>query len=285
MQIFAKFAINYFLLLHIFWFYNGFKKLSYTLLGNDIMLKEVRFEHILNKLKSNNQVFFEELALELAVSEDTIRRDIDILVKSGLMVKVRGGAIPPAHSPLTFQQRTGMFTDGKQRIGLKAQQHLTDVKTVLLDGGTTILAVAAALPIAAKLRIITNNLALPQLLVNHKEVEIIVLGGNYIPGTQTTVGVQTCMEAGKYVADLYLMGTCAIDSNVGVTAQFAEDGEVKKAFVKAARKTVALVIQEKLNTIDYFKVCALDEIDGLITDLASDSEQLATYRFSDLEIY
>ncbi|QRR00167.1 DeoR/GlpR family DNA-binding transcription regulator [Dyadobacter sandarakinus] len=249
------------------------------------MLKETRFEHILSKLKSNNQVFFEELALELAVSEDTIRRDIDILAKSGLMVKVRGGAISPAQSPLTFQQRKGLFTEGKQRIALKAQQHLSDVKTVFLDGGTTILAVASALPLNTRLRIITNNLALPQVLVNHKDVEIIIMGGNYIPGTQTTVGVQTCTEAAKYVADLYLMGTCALDSNTGITAQFAEDGEVKKALLKSARKTVALITQEKLNKTDYFKVARLDEIDGIITDLPSDSEQLASYRFSDLQIF
>ncbi|MGV3604340.1 MAG: DeoR/GlpR family DNA-binding transcription regulator [Dyadobacter fermentans] len=249
------------------------------------MLKEARFEHILDKLKANSRVFFEELATDLKVSEDTIRRDIDILAKSGLMVKVRGGAISPAHNPLTFQQRAGMFTEAKQRIGLKVQQHLSDVKTVLMDGGTTILAVAASIPVNAKLRIITNNVALPHVLSNHSGIEIVLLGGNYVPGTQTTVGVQTCMEARKYVADLYLMGTCAIDVSIGVTAQFADDGEVKKAFIESSRKTIALVSQEKLNMIDYFKVAELSEVDAIITDLVSDDDQLAKYRFSGLEIY
>jgi DeoR/GlpR family transcriptional regulator of sugar metabolism len=249
------------------------------------MLKEERFDHILRKLNTDSKVFFEGLSTDLEVSEDTIRRDIDILAKSGLLVKVRGGAIPPAHSPLTFQQRAGMFTEAKQRIGLKVQQHLSDVKTVLMDGGTTILAIAACIPVNARFRIITNNIALPELLSNHTGIELVILGGNYVPNTQTTVGVQTCIEARKYVADLYLMGTCAIDPTVGVTAQFADDGEVKKAFMESSRKTIALVSQEKLNSVDYFKITPLNEIDAIITDLPSDSPQLEKYRFSGLEIY
>jgi DeoR/GlpR family transcriptional regulator of sugar metabolism len=58
------------------------------------MLKEKRFEHILNKLRSAHQVSYEQVAKDLKVSEDTIRRDIDLLHKRGLLVKVRGGAIP-----------------------------------------------------------------------------------------------------------------------------------------------------------------------------------------------
>ena len=55
------------------------------------MLKEERFDRILKTLKATNKVLFEELAVALNVSEDTIRRDIDVLSKSGLLVKVRGG--------------------------------------------------------------------------------------------------------------------------------------------------------------------------------------------------
>jgi DeoR/GlpR family transcriptional regulator of sugar metabolism len=248
------------------------------------MIKEDRFQHILSKLKDNRRVHFDELADDLNVSEDTIRRDIDILGKSGLLVKVKRGAIIPASSPLSFQERAGLFPEGKERIGLKAQQQLIGAKTVFMDGGTTILAIAAVIPKNTHLRIITNNMALPAVLHAHEHIEIILLGGNYNRNTQTTVGAQTCIEAKKYVADVYFMGTCGINQTVGITAQVAEDGEVKRAFLESARKTVALVTGDKLGSIDFFKIADLDAIDAIITDLPSDDFQLNEYRFSGREI-
>lgn len=248
------------------------------------MLKEERFNYILEILKSKGQVLYGALASELSVSEDTIRRDIEVLVKSGLMVKTRGGAISPSKNPLSFKERSGLFTEGKKRIALKAQQQLTQVRTLFLDGGSTTLAFASSLPIESRIRIITNNLKIPEVLSNHKGIELIILGGNYDSNTQTTFGIQTCLEVQKFTADLYLMGTCAIDPKFGLTAQVGEDGEVKKMMIQSSRKTMALVNQEKLNTIEFFSVANFHQIDGIITDLDSDDKKLEHYRNFDLEI-
>ncbi|MDQ1089917.1 DeoR/GlpR family DNA-binding transcription regulator [Siphonobacter sp. SORGH_AS_1065] len=248
------------------------------------MLKEERFDHILKELKSSNKVFFEGLAKDLQVSEDTIRRDIELLSKSGLLVKVRGGAINPSVNPLSFQDRTDLFSDAKKVIALKAQQLLKSVRTVFMDGGTTTLAVAASLPVQSELRVITNNMALIPMLSNHEHVEIIVLGGMYNRLTKTNLGVQTALEAQKYQADLYLMGTCAIDSDRGITAAIHEDGEIKKIYMKAAVKTAVLANHEKLGTVDFFNVAELSSIDTLITDLPSNDARLNPYRSFDLEI-
>src|ERR1700751_2769820 len=121
------------------------------------MLKEERFEIILKELKSTNQVTFEALAKGLSVSEDTVRRDIALLNKSGLLVKVRGGAISLAKNPLSFHDREGIFTEGKHAIALKAVQLLKNVRTVFMDGGTTIQVLTSMLPKDAAFRVITNN--------------------------------------------------------------------------------------------------------------------------------
>ncbi|TGD77671.1 DeoR/GlpR family DNA-binding transcription regulator [Hymenobacter wooponensis] len=248
------------------------------------MLKEERFDFILKALQAANKVSFETVASQLQVSEDTIRRDIEALSRSGLLVKVRGGAISPAVNPLSFQDREGLFSDAKQRIALKVQPLLQRAQTVFLDGGTTMLAVAASLPKAAHLRIVTNNLALVPLLSAHPHVELLLLGGTYNRLTQTTLGIHTGLEAQKYRADLYLLGSCAIDSERGVTASVHEDGEMKRVFLRAAHKTVALANQEKLGTSDFFHVCDLSSLDGLITDLPSDDPRLDPYRNHGLEI-
>jgi DeoR/GlpR family transcriptional regulator of sugar metabolism len=112
----------------------------------------------------------------------------------------------------------------------------------------------------------------------------VVLGGAFNRTSNTNVGALTCAEIGNYQADIYLMGICSIDSNVGVTASISEDGEVKRAFIKSARKAVVLCNRDKLETTDFFKVCDLGAVDTLITDLPSDDKLLDFYRKADLEI-
>jgi DeoR/GlpR family transcriptional regulator of sugar metabolism len=248
------------------------------------MLKEERFHHILKELVAVHKISYETVAEQLNVSEDTVRRDIDILNKSGLLVKVRGGAISPASNPLSFQDRAGVFAEGKNIIALKAQQLFKNARTVFMDGGTTMLALAANLPANSHFRIITNNVALVPILANLPNIEIVILGGLFNRLTNTNVGVLTCEEIRNYQADIYFMGICSIDSKVGATAAISEDGEVKRAFMKSSLKTVVLCNRDKLETIDFFKVCNLDEIDTLITELPSDDKALDLYRKADLEI-
>jgi DeoR/GlpR family transcriptional regulator of sugar metabolism len=242
------------------------------------MLREERFTHILTTLKKKGKVGLESLSSALNVSEDTVRRDIDSLHNNGLLVKVRGGAIPFSQNPLSFHDRTHLLSDEKNVIGLKAQQLIKDGQTIFMDGGSTICAVASHLPANARFRLVTNNMALVPILSNYKHIELIVLGGLYDRETAVNTGGQTSSEAGKYNADLYLMGTCALHPDLGISAVFQADGEVKQSMLKSAAKTYALGNHTNLNCIEYYKVCALKDISGLITDLSPDDPRLDGFR-------
>ncbi|CAL1517260.1 DeoR/GlpR family DNA-binding transcription regulator [Chitinophaga sp. MM2321] len=242
------------------------------------MLKEERFDHILGLLKQDGKVTYEFLASDLKVSEDTIRRDIEILHSNGLLSKVRGGAIPRSGNPLNFQDRSDYLSAGKEIIALKALQFIKNGQTLFMDGGTTVCAIAAYFLPDISIRVVTNNQALIPILTKYKQVEMIVLGGTYDRNTETTTGVRTCEEVKKHVADLYLMGTCAVERKFGITAALQQDGEVKQAMLHASMKTIALSNSEKLGSTDHFKVCGIEDIDALITDLPSDDSRLDTYR-------
>lgn len=242
------------------------------------MLKEERFNHILSTLKKKGKVAFNSLSAELNVSEDTVRRDIDSLHHNGLLLKVRGGAISPSNNPLSFQDRTEYFSEEKNIIGLKAQQFIKNGQTIFMDGGTTVCSIVDHLPINANIRLITNNLALVPILSKFKSIELIVLGGVYDRATETTSGAQACTEAGKYVADLYFMGTCALNKNFGITAAFQTDGELKQRMLKNAVKTFALANSSKLELKEHYKVCEIAEIYGIITDLSTDAGSLNLFR-------
>jgi len=242
------------------------------------MLKEERFSYILSTLKKKGKAAFDSLSKELKVSEDTVRRDIDLLHNNGLLIKVRGGAISQSKNPLSFQDRTEYLSEEKNIVGLKAQQFVKNGQTIFMDGGTTICAIAQNLPVNSNFRLITNNLALVPIISKYKNIELIILGGFYDRKTEINVGGQACSEVSKYVADLYFMGTCAVQKDFGITAAFQSDGEIKQLMLKNAVKTFALGNRAKLNLTEHYKVCELTDLDGLITDLSADHSELDQFR-------
>ena len=242
------------------------------------MLKEERFTHILTALRKKGKVDFESLSGALKVSEDTVRRDIDALHNNGLLLKVRGGAISLTKNPLSFQDRTRFLAEEKNVIALKAQQLIKDGQTIFMDGGSTVCAIASHLPANSRCRLVTNNMALVPIVSKFKHIELILLGGLYDRETAVNTGGQTCGEVSKYIADLYFMGTCALQPNFGISAVVQADGEVKQCMLKNAAKTYALANHTNLNTTEYYKVCGLKDITGLITDLSPDDPLLDDLR-------
>ncbi|PTT01837.1 DeoR/GlpR transcriptional regulator [Pedobacter sp. HMWF019] len=248
------------------------------------MIREKRFEHIISSLKNTGTVTYSGMSNDLSVSEDTIRRDIDYLHENGLLSKVRGGAISRNKNPLSFQDRTDFHSTEKEIIGMKVQSLLKTGMSVFMDGGTTVCAVAECLPSNTSLRVITNNIALVPLLAQFRSIEVIVLGGNYDRDTQTNTGARTCDEAAEFVVDLYLMGTCAISKDFGITSAIREDGAVKKAMLKGSKTVAVLSNSKKIGTNEPFVVCDLNRISVLITELPSDHPKLDELRFKNLKI-
>lgn len=242
------------------------------------MIKENRFEKILAQLREGSMVTYSDLANGLGVSEDTVRRDIDQLYQNGLLSKVRGGAIARKKNPFDFKDREDFFSDEKQVIALKAQPLLKNGMTIFMDGGTTQCCVAENFSMNLSLRVVTNNMALLPVLNRFPKIEVIVLGGAYNKSIQTNVGAGTCEQVADYVADMYLMGTCAISIESGVTAADKDDGDVKRAMLKAAKQIIVLANSEKLDSWEHFKVADVDKIDKLITELPGDDAKLNGFR-------
>ena len=248
------------------------------------MLKEERFEVILTQLKKKSKVKFEDLAEDLNVSEDTVRRDIEQLHRNGLLSKVRGGAMLREKDPLSFHDRQSFLEDEKNIIALKAQQFIKNGMTLFMDGGTTTCAVANYMSIDINIRIITNNTSLIPILSKFKRVELVILGGIYDDDLAVTTGNTTCNEASQFIADLFIMGTCAVDADFGASATSITDVETKRTMIKSSKKTIALANQNKLRRTEPLKICDINNLDILITDLSADHEELESFRSMNLQI-
>ncbi len=248
------------------------------------MLKEERFDLILDELKKEKTVSYQTFAMLTRVSEDTIRRDIEYLYKNGLISKVRGGAMLRSKDPLSFNERETVSTKEKDIIALKAQRFIKNEMTIFLDGGTTVCAIVSHISRDYHLRIVTNNPKLIPIVSDFPNIELILLGGKYYPNHAVTAGADTCLEVNNYTADLYFMGTCGIHPTNGASAIYKEDAEVKRAMCKSAKKIIVLADKNKLRITETFKASDLENIDVLITDLSSDDNQLNDFRDLDIQI-
>ena len=242
------------------------------------MVREKRFNYILGKLQDKNEVGFAELSNALNVSEDTIRRDIDTLASNGLLLKIRGGAIPRSHNPLTFKERIGQLRDDKEIIALKAQTLIKSGQTVFMDGGTSVYTLVSLLSTDIKLTVITNNIAIVPILSAYSGIELIVLGGKYLKESETVVGLQAIKMAENFQADLYFMGICALDTVKGVTANFMEEAELKQTMLGHSGTSIALSTFDKLGTFESFRVCPIQNLDYIITEVNAGDEKSKAFR-------
>ncbi len=242
------------------------------------MVREKRFNYILEKLHDNSEVAFSELSSDLHVSEDTIRRDIDALANNGLLLKIRGGAIPRSHNPLSFKDRIGQLSDDKELIAFKAQTLIKSGQTIFLDGGTSVYTLVSLLSTDIKLTVITNNTAIIPALSAYPSVDLIVLGGKYLKQSETIVGYQAIKMVENFQADLYFMGVCALDMVKGVTSSYMEEAELKQAMLRQSAVSIALSTFDKLETFESYRVCPIQSLDYVITETDAQNVRLRPFK-------
>jgi DeoR/GlpR family transcriptional regulator of sugar metabolism len=229
------------------------------------MLKEERQHQILGWLKKDRKVVLSDLSKHLKVSSDTIRRDIKELSAQKLLKEVRGGAIPHAPGPHDLKERANFASRQKQVMAKKAVQLLKEKQVVLLDSGTSTLAVASILPKDLGLTIITNSYPIVNMLEERKDVEVFFAGGKLFRDSMITMGHDTIRFFEDIRADICFLGICSIDLELGITGHHYDECAVKKAMIKSSAKVVALSTPEKLNTAEAFHIAPLGALHGMIT--------------------
>lgn len=231
------------------------------------MLKAERHKIIMDKLYENQKVSTIELALELNISEDTIRRDLNELNRKGLLEKVYGGAFPIADKPANIFDITILNGDKKDIIGKKALSLISDGQVIIMSGGTTNLAFAKLIPSDLKATIYTYSLPIAMQLSQHPNVELIFIGGKLQKNAMVTIGMDVVQVLSKLKADICFMGASSINVRLGLTEMGYEVSIVKKAMMQASDKVVTMVSSEKLNTKMPYVVCELNQLNTMITDL------------------
>jgi len=241
------------------------------------MLKRERQAFILHQVNLHNKVLSSGLSLEIKVSEDTIRRDLQELAEEGKVIKVHGGALSPSFDQLNYPSDTIYSHPQKNTIAKKAVSLITDGMFVITGGGTTIIEMARNLPPQLRATFISGSIPAIVEYMNHPNCDVIVIGDKISRNSKITVGAEAIKQINQIKADFCFLGINAIDIRHGITDNDWEVVQLKKAMIESAQRVVCMTIAEKINTIQPIQIGLLQSIDVLITELPPESPELKPY--------
>lgn len=248
------------------------------------MLKEERQLAILNEVDLHNRVLLSDIAEKLEVSIDTIRRDVKELDAENKLKKVHGGAISLGFTGFGTLDGNVYAQQEKKKIANKALEFLKEDSVIFIDGGTTCLELAKAIPTELSLSCFTFSLPVAMLLLSKPNIKVILLGGELSKDAQIAIGPTVIRQLQDIKFDYSFIGTGYVDSLHGLTEFDWDIVQVKKAVVEASKKTVLLCISEKLNSQHRFRTCDINEINTMITELDPINNRLNLFRNQDIRL-
>ena len=248
------------------------------------MLKKERQSYILQQVNLHNKVLSSTLSVDIQVSEDTIRRDLLELADEGKLIKVHGGALSRSFSQVHIPSNGVYSQQHKIKIARKAITLIENHMFVLTGGGTTIVEMARLLPSQLKATFISGSIAAILEYMDHPNIDVILIGDRISKNSKITVGSEAIAKIRQIKADICFLGTNAIDIQQGMTENDWEVVQLKKAMIEASQKVVCLSIAEKINTFQPIRICALDKIDILVTELDPSDPLLKPYADAGIRI-
>jgi DeoR family transcriptional regulator, fructose operon transcriptional repressor len=241
------------------------------------MYQEERQAAIIERARIDGRVDVGQLAAYFDVTPETVRRDLTALERHGLLRRVHGGAIPVERLGFEpgLQARDATMAAEKERIAHAALDELPTEGAVLLDAGTTTARLAELLPADRELTVVTNGLPIAMTLVARPSVKVMTIGGRVRGRTLAMVDQWALRVLAETYVDVAFMGTNGISVERGLTTPDVAEAAVKRAMIRAARRTVVLADHTKVGNDCFAWFAQLDEVDTFITDEGLDLEVAA----------
>jgi len=229
--------------------------------------KERRQRDVLVILKENGTTSVAELGSRLGVAEMTIRRDLEALEADGALKRYHGGAELTFGSnyepPLAVRERTNRGQ--KQAIAQQVARLIDDGDTVIVDGGSTGLAVALAL-VDRHVTVCPLSLRVAWVFERSTTVNVLLPPGTVRHGELSISGADTGQFLGGHHFDHYVMTASGLSIKSGLTEWNVEDAAVKRDALGASDNIIVAVDSSKYGTVRFVKLCAIDRVQIVVTD-------------------
>lgn len=249
------------------------------------MLANERQQIILTRLEERGTVRTIDLANELNVTDETIRRDMQVLAENHQLTRTHGGATSLNGRPKlqSFSERRAIGVEQKVAIAKAALDLISPGKTYAFDSSTTAFELVLALP-DLPFRIVTNAYAVIDHLIRMSQIELISTGGRYHPKTQTFVGGDSINALRRHNIDTAFISCIGFDPERGASEGFEQQATFKERLAQFANKVVLLVDSTKLNKKSEYYFVELNQISLIITDRLANKEIVAEIKSHGVEV-
>jgi DeoR/GlpR family transcriptional regulator of sugar metabolism len=238
---------------------------------------------MLQAVRSGERAQVADLAENFGVSQMTVRRDLAHLARQGKLTRVHGGAVSEAEEP-PFAAIEVERPEAKDRVGRAAARLVHPGMTIMIDIGTTTLALARALH-GRELTVITSNLAVVEELLPEPNIEIVVLGGVVRRNYRSLVGVLAEDALRQVSAEIAFLGASGIRrDDLSVMDTTMAEVPIKRGMIASSRRTVLLADARKFGMGGIVRVCGLGDLDGIVTDATEDEPSLAALARIGMEV-
>ncbi len=239
-----------------------------------MLYPEERQQAIATLVAERGRIAVTAVAERFGVTTETVRRDLAVLERGGMLRRVHGGAVPAGALTLVepgLGERHGTRSEAKRAIAAAALELLPGADgSILLDGGTTTAALAEILPGDRRLLAVTSSVPIAARLSAAAGLTLHVLGGRVRGVTQCAVGETTVRVLADLRVDVAFLGANGISSRHGFTTPDEAEASVKRAMVRAGQRVIVLADSSKLDREHLVRFAAVEDVDVLVTDAEAD---------------
>lgn len=245
-----------------------------------------RQEEIRKFIVDRGDVSVEDLCAHFQTSEATIRRSLKDLADRGSILRSRGGAsaVPPAIPEPHVNIRAAQLGTQKEAIAREASKFIHDGDTIFLGSGSTVLAIAHHVLQFTNLTVISNSLPIINLLANHPNISVVVLGGLLRNAELSMIGHLTEQGIKELRADVAFIGIQAIHPGTGLANDYLPETVTDREIVNIAEKVIVVADHTKFGKVATSFVAPFSAINTIITDWEVDQDLVRQVRESGVQI-
>ena len=254
--------------------------------ADNIVFQEERLQTIAEKLEREGRIVTKDLVDELNTTPVTLRKDLLLLEKRGLLKRTHGGAVKVnrLYPGQALNEKEKINLEEKIRIVRKAATFVAEGDTIILDSGSTTSLLAKELRNFKRLVVITNALNIASDL-SDTNVEVIVVGGNLLKMAATMVGPLADDTLRKVSADKLFMGVDGVDMNIGLTTPDINEAKTSRVMMESAGEVFLLVDASKFGRRSLGVLSPLNAIDKLITTKHLSEEEFQQLSENEIDIF
>lgn len=235
---------------------------------------------LVDQARQAGRIDVADVARELTVAKETVRRDLTALEAEGLLRRVHGGAVPVERLGFegTLALRNTSRTDEKGRIADHAIGLLGTAESVYIDEGSTTQAFAERLLPQRPLTVVTNSLPIALLVAPREHVSVVLIGGRVRGKTLATIDHWALRMLEDFVFDLSVMGTNGLTLERGATCPDAAVAAIKARAVRSSRRSVLLTDASKLGSDSSYRFAQSRDFATVVTDRSAGEGQIRRLR-------